>query len=261
MISVIVPYWNSEEWIERCCESLTVQSGDLEFILVNDHSTDKGKAVARKAAGKDKRFIFTDNKRSPGVSGARNTGLDLAKGEWITFLDADDELLPDAYQTFMTVIEEDPRAKIHQLNHMRYYPTIDKMTLKYTNEEGRFDVNDLPLMWFGVWNKLFRADFVKDIRYDETLQYGEDGLFVLECFAKGEYIHHGRKRETAVKHNFINMKSLSRSKDAEGLLKQVHAYEAFMLRQTDTDVRVMVCEELSRLWGSDVYAKCIGEGK
>ena len=64
-----------------------------------------------------------------------------------------------------------------------------------------------------------------------------------------------------MQHNFINIQSLSRSKDVKGLLKQVHAYEKFMLRQTDPDVRVAVCKELGQLWDSDVYAKYIGEGK
>ena len=260
MISVIVPYWNAAKWIGRCVDSLK-QPGDFEFILVNDKSKDDGEQIAREHADDDERFVFVDNKHKKGASGARNTGIETASGEWITFLDVDDEMLPDAYKTYHAVIREDLNANIHQLNHLRYYPTINKLALKYTNEEGMFDITRLPLMWFGVWNKLFRAEILKDIRYDETLQYGEDGLFILECLAKGEYIHHGRKRETAVQHNFINMQSLSKSKDAKGLLKQVHAYEKFMLRQTDPDVRVAVCKELGRLWDSDVYAKYIGEGK
>ena len=89
MISVIVPYKNSEPWIGRCVESLKAQGGDMEFILVNDHSTDGGKKIAKDLTKGDKRFRHYENARADGVSGARNTGLDKAKGEWITFLDAE----------------------------------------------------------------------------------------------------------------------------------------------------------------------------
>lgn len=260
MISVIVPFWNSEQWLGRCCESLAQQDGDFMFLLIDDYSTDKGKEIANRYCKQDRRFRLLPHTHSKGVSGARNTGLDYAvqHSDWITFLDADDELLPGAYQTFMQVIKADKRANMHQLNHMRYYTVIDKLTLKYTNEEGVYSLSDNPVMWFGVWNKLYRAEFVKDIRFDETLQYGEDGLFNLECFAKDNYLHHARKKLTATKHRFDNKQSLSHVKHGPDIIRQVHAYEDFMLRQTDPDIRQAVCDELSRLWGS-TFKRVFGE--
>ena len=112
MISVIVPYKNAAPWIGRCVESLKAQSGDMEFILVNDHSTDDGKKIAKDLTKGDKRFRHYENARADGVSGARNTGLDKAKGEWITFLDADDEMLPEAYQVFERMIRLDQTINI-----------------------------------------------------------------------------------------------------------------------------------------------------
>lgn len=259
MISVIVPFYNSEPWLDRCCRSLAEQSGDFDFIMVDDFSTDRGREIVRNWCGLDPRFCLLTNWHSKGVSGARNTGLDYATQEpgWITFLDADDELLPKAWRTFQSVIASDPSAVVHQMNHMRYYTATDRLVLKYTNEAGIYRINSLPQMWFGVWNKLYRSEFVKEIRFDERLQYGEDGLFNLECFAACAYIHHGERGLTAVKHRFDNKQSLSKSKDANGLLKQVHAYEEFLVRQTDPEIRAVTCKELSKLWGSKTYERCM----
>ena len=246
MISVIVPFRDSEIWLGRCCESMQKNKGDFEFILVNDNSSDGGPAIASSCASLDSRFRIMDNKRTPGVSGARNTGLDAANGDWITFLDADDEMLPDVYRTMTTAAKTG--ANIIQFNHLRYYTTKDKLVLKYTNEGGTYELPTFPNMWFGVWNKLFQEDFVKDIRFDEGLQYGEDGLFVLECLAKDGRIRHAERNATTVKHRFDNKLSLSRSKTLADIVKQVNAYERFLLRHEDKEIRLAVCLEMSRLW-------------
>lgn len=247
-ISVIVPFWNSEKWIGKCCESLLKQEGDFEFILVNDNSTDVGKGVVNAYALKDDRFIPVDNQHAKGVSGARNTGLDYADGDLITFLDADDELLDGAYGTFVNTVDQDPIAKIYQFNHLRYYSSVDKTTFKYTNGRKNFDISHLPLMWFSIWNKLYDAEFIKDIRFDERLQYGEDGLFILECLTRGAYIYHAHRNAVAVKHNFINAQSLSKEKTAEDILKQIHIYEEFYLKQKDLVAKKTICNEIAQLW-------------
>lgn len=247
MISVIVPYKDSEPWIGRCCESLHKQDGDFEFLMVDDWSDDYGPEIVSKyVRGDDARFSGLVNHHAAGVSGARNTGIDYAQGEWITFIDADDEMLPGSYRTMASEIADD--RNIIQFNHLRYYSTIDKLALKYTNDGGLYELPTLPRMWFGVWNKLFRADFLKGIRFNETLQYGEDGLFVLECLAKDGRIFHADKHDTTVKHRFENKNSLSRSKTLTDIVKQLHAYEDFLLAEDDPDLRVAVCEEMGRLW-------------
>ena len=247
-ISVIVPFWNSERWISRCCDSLIKQEGDFEFILVDDNSTDHGLAIALTYCGKDPRFLLLQNVHSKGVSGARNTGLDYAEGDLITFLDADDELLDGAYGTFAVTVAQDPKAKIYQFNHFRYYSNIDKTTFKYTNGRKNFDISYLPNMWFSVWNKLYDAEFIKDIRFDERLQYGEDGLFILECLTHDAYIYHAYRNAITVKHNFINAQSLSKEKTAEDILKQIHIYEEFYLKQKDLVAKKTICNEIAQLW-------------
>lgn len=250
-ISVIVPFWNSEKWLGRCCESLISQEGDFDFILVDDKSTDNSREIAYEYCMRDPRFILMTNHRTKGVSGARNTGLEYAVKEkgWITFLDADDEMLSGAYRGFVGTIKEDERANIHQFNHMRYYAEIDKLTRKYVNIGGVYHVGHLPQCWFGVWNKLYSSEFLQDIRFDETIQYGEDGLFILECLVRDDYIHHAKSGLSIVKHRFDNKQSLSHIKTERDILKQIHAYEEFWERQDDPKVKIATCKEISLLWG------------
>ena len=256
MYSIIVPYWNSEQWLARCCQSLTRQTGDFEVLLVNDNSTDNGKAITSEYASRDARFILLDNERTKGVSGARNTGLDHAQGEWVTFLDADDEMVDDVCNTF-DMMTKQTNAKIIQFNHVRYYSQIDKLAMKYTNAGGRYSINNMPVHWFGVWNKLFRQDVAECVRFDEELQYGEDGLFVLACMAKTDIIEHAPKRYATVKHRFDNRQSLSKTKTFDALLFQIHKYEAFMLDQTDIDLKLFMCSEIARLWASPHIEKTL----
>lgn len=247
-ISVVVPFWNSEQWLDRCLASLKAQGGDFEFIIVDDHSTDSGREIAEKYWRKDKRFILVTNERTKGVSGARNTGIDHASGEWITFLDADDELLPDAYSIFKSVISQDTRANIHQMNHMRYYTAIDKLAMKYANYGGVYGFGNLPQHWFGVWNKLYKREFLT-VRFVEGLQYGEDGLFILECLIKDNYLHHAEYGKVAIKHRFDNKKSLSHVKTAEDIYAQIQAYGDLFIRQTDKIIRQDIAQEIANLWG------------
>lgn len=96
MISFIVPIYNAEAYIARCIESLLAQQTDepLQFILVDDESTDSGLAIARSYAKKDQRIeIYTQS--HAGQSAARNKGMTHAKGEYIAFVDADDSIAPD----------------------------------------------------------------------------------------------------------------------------------------------------------------------
>lgn len=257
-ISVIVPYKDAAPWLVRCLNSLTDNEGDFEFILVNDHSSDAGPSIVEAYARIDNRIVVLDNERGPGVSGARNTGLDAFKGDWATFLDADDKYTVYAFDTFKKAINADRLAAMIQFNHLRHYAKINKTVMKYTNESGVYKVDELPEIWFSVWNKLFRADFVKDIRFEERLQYGEDGLFILECLAKGAYIYHAEKQSVVVVHSFENPNSLSKVKTADDLLKQIRVYEEYMLNQERPEMRIAYCKELSRLWGSETFARCFG---
>lgn len=251
MISVIVPYWNAEKWLGDCLESLHKQEGGFEFILVNDASEDGSLDIAKEYAEKDERFVLLDNQRKQGVSGARNTGLDNAKGEYIAFIDADDVMMEHAFETIISTVNTYPKASVIQFNHYRYYPTTGVTAMKYWNKAGAYDAENLPKMWFGVWNKVYKAYLLKKIRFDEGLLFGEDGLFALEVLAKAGKFQHANVSVAFVIHRFVNGDSLSHRKTKALLLKQIKAYENFMLKQKDPKIKWCVCKEIANLWTCD----------
>jgi glycosyltransferase involved in cell wall biosynthesis len=258
MISVIVPYKNAEGWLGRCIESLKAQERNAEFILVNDSSTDDSKGIAEDLTAADKRFVLYDNERKPGPSGARNTGLDHISGDWITFVDSDDTMEPGAIEIFENLIAEVP-ANIYMTNHHRYYDSVDKLALKYTNAGGWYNLGNLPTMWCMVWNKLYSRQLIEghNIHFKESIRYGEDEIFNLECLAADNRIYHAAKHVTTLTRHFNNKHSLCHSKTEEDLFKQAQALMDFITRQTDPLARKTACLILSEHWSSKTYLSVI----
>ena len=107
-LSIIIPVYNAEEYLDRCLESVVDQSfTSYEVILVDDGSSDSSPLICDRYSATDPRFR-TIHKANGGVSSARNAGLNLAKGEYVMFVDSDDALLPDALERmFEEVVDED----------------------------------------------------------------------------------------------------------------------------------------------------------
>src|SRR3954469_3268168 len=97
-VSVVVPIYNVEAYLRECLESLADQTfEDLEVIMVDDGSTDGSAAIAEAFAARDARFILI-TQANGGLSAARNTGIDVATGEFLAFVDSDDVVAPNAYE-------------------------------------------------------------------------------------------------------------------------------------------------------------------
>jgi teichuronic acid biosynthesis glycosyltransferase TuaG len=107
MISVIIPAYNSEHTLEEAISSAMAQSWkDLEILVMDDGSTDDSSRIARELADLDDRIRLLPNEKNLGVEATRNRGLDLARGEWIAFLDADDAWLPDKLEKQMSRLRQ-----------------------------------------------------------------------------------------------------------------------------------------------------------
>ena len=242
MISVIIPYRNAAAYIARCERSLVSQDGDFEFIFVDDNSTDGAEPQ------KDDRVFLFRNEHAAGVSGARNTGLDHAHGEWITFLDVDDEYLPNAWDKFQKMLKVD--ALIYQSNHVRHYVQQGWNRRKWDNPQDEYILPQMPKVWVGVWNKLYSKSLVDGIRFKEGMQYGEDELFNLECIKIARRIYN--IGDVIVRHNIDNKESLSHIRTAADLIRESKEIEDFILECDDPVIKKFAYDtllnEMTRAW-------------
>ena len=126
MISVIVPVYNVEEYLEECLESIKRQTyTDIEVILVNDGSIDRSKEICERYCEKDSRFKLV-NQENKGLSGARNRGMLESKGEFISFVDSDDVLKEDMLEQLMKQMTSED---------------IDIVECWYTNEKQELELS------------------------------------------------------------------------------------------------------------------------
>lgn len=173
LVSVIVPVYNVKDYIERCVKSIIMQTyKNLEIILVDDGSSDCSGELCDRLEKEDKRVkvIHQSNK---GLAGARNTGIDVSKGEFICFVDSDDYVHPD-YIKYLHKLCVDNECEIALCG---YYPT-DKVEI-YQNVDWNkaatvysrkqiFDVfySDMHVPIVIAWNKMYSRKCVGNIRYD-----------------------------------------------------------------------------------------------
>lgn len=173
MISVIVPIYNVENYLENCINSILNQSyTDFELILVDDGSPDNCGKICDDYAKKDSR-IKVIHKKNGGLSDARNIGIEAAKGEYISFIDSDDWIHKDFYLTlfnalsssnsdiaicnFLKVSNDDIKDKIININ-----PPVKTLS----NLESLNDLySDNYVNYIVAWNKLYKANLFKDIRF------------------------------------------------------------------------------------------------
>lgn len=188
-----------------------------------------------------------------GVSWARNIGLERAfdvNPDYITFLDADDTMNPDAWEQMTKAIAEEPDERIVQMNFLRHR---DGMTYsRFYNRRGTYYPDRLPSNWFNVWNKVFKADFLHGIRFIEELQYGEDEIFMLECLAETGRIYCSER--IAMTHYFDNMSSLTKTVKAERLIDEQRALLKFLEEHTeDKEICKAVRLRQLELWNNPTY--------
>lgn len=184
-ISVIVPVYNREKFIDRCVESIIRQTyKNLEIILVDDGSTDNSGTICDAWAKKDNR-IKVFHKENGGVSSARNLGLDNSTGEYIAFVDSDDSLFSDAYMTAVRYMEE-YNLDLLAFGVKTIWPERDsetKLDIELFSQDDweKNGAQFLKALVGGgvVWNKLYKKDIISEnnLRFDTKISMGEDTRF------------------------------------------------------------------------------------
>ena len=188
LVSVIVPVYNVAPYLEQCLDSIVNQTyRNLEIILVDDGSTDESGAICDRYAEQDGR-IQVVHKENGGLSSARNVGLDKMTGEWILFVDSDDWIELNTLELLFE--QKDERAEIVEFGIVHVFETHrDECLFRRELTSG---VNILISLFRDqpfhgvVWNKLYAAHTVKDIRFIEG-RYHEDTPFILEVYPHIDY--------------------------------------------------------------------------
>lgn len=185
LISVIVPIYNAEKYLEQCIKSIVNQTyKNIEIILVDDGSIDESHKICDEYKEKDSRIIVV-HKKNGGVSSARNTGLNLAKGDWIAFIDADDWVEKEYLEELICNAKE-KNVNISMCGYNRISNNGNKEK-KSNNKKEIVDSKEYliralnPQTGYGfVPLKIINKKIIKNIKFNQNLTVGEDALFNME---------------------------------------------------------------------------------
>lgn len=216
LVSIIIPIYNTEKYLPKCLDSVLSQTlKDIEVLLINDGSTDGSQKICEEYACKDKRIqvLHTTNQ---GVSHARNLGLEMAKGEYISFIDSDDwidtDMIATLYQLITTqhtdlsscgyIIESESGNVIYKINEKSTY-VLDKweaITSLFHDSHYRYKGN--------IWDKLFKKEIIDRnmLRFNESIYYNEDRLFIFQylhlcqstTYTCSSYYHYITRKSSAM---------------------------------------------------------------
>lgn len=197
LISVIIPVHNGQDYIEDCINSILAQTWhDLEVIIINDGSSDNTGRICEELCEKDKddrlHLITLDDR---GVSIARNAGIEQAKGEYITFVDADDRLLPGTIEKLYEIIQE-TGSDIAGCKFVPFFSweEWEQLAGHSSDEKGKNVTvyRGKEYLSKGIldgdtrcWSKLYSQKAVGDLRFRENITIGEDMLFLLDLTLAG----------------------------------------------------------------------------
>lgn len=184
LVSVIIPAYNVELYIEKCVLSIISQTHyNVEIIVINDGSTDNTKEIVERLALVDKRIKLV-NRVNSGVSSSRNHGLEIAKGDWIVFVDGDDYLSEDYVEYMLDVVNS---------TGAEYCISTDCFTSVRDNQSDSIIIQELSpeestalllshRIEVGCWNKMFSKKLLdrEGIRFNTSLFYGEGLHFIIK---------------------------------------------------------------------------------
>lgn len=183
-VSIIIPAYNVEEYIRKCIESIEHQTyQNYELIIIDDGSTDRTSEIIREASNTNHKIKLFHGGHQ-GVSNARNIGLDHACGDYITFVDSDDFLCDNYLEELVNWIEQEHAdIAICGTNDISEDGKIIKQSLQQAPEiqDAKQFAADIVLCQkytCTVWGKIYRAELLKKVRFDTSIQIAEDFKFL-----------------------------------------------------------------------------------
>lgn len=214
LISVIVPVFNVASFLEECISSIINQTiYDLQIILIDDGSTDNSGSICDQFAKYDKRILVI-HQPNAGVSAARNAGIRVATGKYISFIDADDMLPKDAYRVLLDKQLDYPALIMGRVQQISENGALLEQSSEFYNGEikPRVFLKDLleekQFTYLGfLWDKLFLYDVIEKngLLFNQELKLNEDRLFILQyvlymkkVFLINNLVYYYRQRSTGI---------------------------------------------------------------
>ena len=274
VVTIVVPVYNVEEELNRCVESLVGQTiSDLQIILVDDGSTDLSGELCDAWADRDSR-ICVIHKQNGGLSSARNAGIDVAEGKYLGFVDSDDYIEPDMYETLLAGMVDD---EVSMVTCGRYVHMGDTVKNEYTTPDVmRFNSADAMketllgnIIDVSACDKLYRRELFDEIRYPYG-RISEDAAIILQLLDRcSDVVHVGK----CLYHYVFRTGSISKSTYSHKKLDVMHNcremtawveknkpdfsmdINSYCCAQMAGMIECMICSPGARIeWGEDYSA-------
>lgn len=261
LISVIVPVYNGEAFIEKCFNSILNQTYEnLEIIIINDGSKDKSPEICDEFAELDERIIVV-HQSNVGLSSVRNKGLDMASGDLIGFVDSDDSIHPKMYEILLKHLNDNGAdiamcgiTKVYNANISEHIKGSDK---KITNQqihsfrqEEAFQnlFNEKNLAMVVPWNKLYKREIFKHVRYPDGKVHDDE--FVIHHIIQATnkivftdailyYYYHNEASFTNEKYNLKRLDAIEALRDRV-LLFELQKYNYLLQQVTNTYLHLII---------------------
>lgn len=194
LISVIVPAYNAERHLKECLDSLLAQTYQrIEVIIVDDGSTDRTAQICKEYTEKDKRIVYVFQKNQ-GVSEARNHGIQVAKGDYLGFVDADDKIHPDMYGYLLKILLENDAdlSTVEIADDIHYDLGSNRCKEEILSQEEMakifFKVGSQKIIYY-VWNRLYKREIFQEKEYfDKRFSIGEDVIASYKAIIRSKKI-------------------------------------------------------------------------
>ncbi|PAV31539.1 hypothetical protein CIL05_02455 [Virgibacillus profundi] len=261
LITVIVPVYNGEAFIEKCFNSILNQTyKNLEIIIINDGSTDGSQEICDKFAELDERIIVV-HQSNIGLSSVRNKGLDMASGELIGFVDSDDSIHPRMYEILQKHLHDNDAdiamceiSKVYDTNineHIRESNiTVNKQEIHFLEQEEAFKnlFNEKNLVTVVPWNKLYKKEVFKHVRYPDGKVHDDE--FVIHHIIQATkkivftdavlyYYFHNENSFTNEKYTLKRLDAIEAIKDRV-LLFELQKYNELLQKGSNTYLHLII---------------------
>ena len=243
-ITVIIPVYNVENYLERCLKSILYNTyTNLEIICVNDGSTDNSKKILEDYSQRDKRVIVI-NKKNNGISSARNAGIKIATGEYIAFVDSDDWIHEKYFEYLIRGIDT---ADLVICNYIRSYKSgsVETDDAYRVQSISPIDVLKNKELKSYVWGKLFRHQLVDEIRFSESEKL-EDSLYNMDVLLNNKNLKINHV-DIPLYYYFVRAGSLVNNIEAYSVLSLAKCFKEYYDKENEAEwKKVLAIEVIKR---------------